>query len=79
MVLHFGAVSICGQPGRGEETLFGSEVHYAFRMEKIAGSLGELRAMSDAAHQRLAETLPSELVGRYAMPGFSGEHALWRF
>jgi hypothetical protein len=48
-------------------------------MEKIAGSLGELRAMSDAAHQRLAETLPSELVGRYAMPGFSGEHALWRF
>lgn len=79
MVLHFGNASICGQPGRGEETLFGSEVHYAFRLEKVAGSLGEMRAMSDAAEQRLASVLPVELVGHYSLPGFTGEHALWRF
>lgn len=79
MVVHCGAVSICGQPGRGEETLFGSEVHYAFRMEKVAGSLGERRAMSEAAHQRLAELLPTELVGHYPLPGFDGEQVLWRF
>jgi class 3 adenylate cyclase len=79
MVVHFGAVSICGQPGRGEETLFGSEVHYAFRMEKVAGSMGEKRTMSDAARQRLGEMLPTELVGRHPLPGFEGEHALWRF
>jgi class 3 adenylate cyclase len=79
MVVHFGAVSICGQPGRGEETLFGSEVHFAFRMEKVAGSLGEKRAMSDAARQRLGDALPTELVGCYPLPGFEGEHALWRF
>jgi class 3 adenylate cyclase len=79
MVVHFGPVSICGQPGRGEETLYGSEVHYAFRLEKVAGSLGEKRAMSDAARQRLGDALPAELVGRHPLPGFEGEHAVWRF
>lgn len=79
MVLHFGAVSICGQPGRGEETLFGPEVHFAFRLEKLAGSLGEPRLMSCAAQSRFAHQVSPEPVGHHRLAGFPGEHALFRF
>jgi len=35
MALHFGVASICGQPGRGEETLFGAEVPACETMRQI--------------------------------------------
>ena len=79
MVLHFGMVSICGQPGRGEETLFGPEVNFAFRLEKLAGSLGEVRLMSCAAQSRLAQQTPTEPAGQHRLTGFPGEHAVFRF
>ena len=79
MVLHFGMVSICGQPGRGEETLFGAEANFAFRLEKLAGSLGELRLMSSAAQSRLAHLTPAESAGLHGLKGFSGEHEVFRF
>ena len=79
MALHFGVASICGQPGRGEETLFGAEVHFAFRLEKLAGSLGEARLMSCAAQSRIAHQMPTEPAGDHQLAGFPGEHGVFRF
>lgn len=79
VILHIGQVSISGQPSRGEETLFGQDVHFAFRVEKLAGSLGETRVLSQAARDRFSDRLPSELIGSHPLGGFPGEHALYRF
>jgi adenylate cyclase len=40
-VVHFGSVAIGGVASMGEESLIGSEVNLIFRLEKLAGSLGE--------------------------------------
>jgi len=41
LVVHFGAVDIGGVASMGEESLMGGEMNLVFRLEKLAGSLGE--------------------------------------
>src|SRR6516164_6388439 len=59
LVVHFGPVAIGGVASMGEESLMGSEVNLIFRLEKLAGSLGELCGLSQTAHTKLAELLPA--------------------
>jgi adenylate cyclase len=40
-IVHFGPVAIGGVAWLGEESLMGTEVNFAFRLEKLAASLGE--------------------------------------
>jgi adenylate cyclase len=71
-VLHFGPVSVGGSTSLGEESLLGSEVNFAFRMEKLAGKLGLHRMMSEAARTRLDLGVDSEKVGPHELSGFDG-------
>src|SRR5205814_6060316 len=52
-VVHFGPVATGGIASMGEESLMGSEVNLIFRLEKLAGSLGESCGLSETAQTKL--------------------------
>jgi adenylate cyclase len=72
VVLHFGQVSI-GGVSLGEESLMGPQVNFAFRMEKLAGSLGASCLISDPAREAFDGILPIREHGCHAVPSFDGE------
>jgi pSer/pThr/pTyr-binding forkhead associated (FHA) protein len=74
VVLHFGQVFTGGAGSLGEENLQGKEVHFVFRMEKLAGGLGERCLASAAAKTRLPARVRLVDVGAHPVPGFDGEH-----
>jgi len=76
-VVHFGSVAIGGVSAVREETLMGSEVNLAFRFEKLLASLGEPCGISDAAHTKLKEILPSRSLGDYDLKGFETKRGLF--
>jgi adenylate cyclase len=73
MVVHFGPVAIGGIASMGEESLMGREVNLIFRLEKLAGSLGEPCGLSEAAHAKLGELVPARPLGEHEMKGFEGK------
>jgi adenylate cyclase len=76
-VVHLGLVAMGGVASMKEESLMGSEVNLAFRLEKLAASLGEACGISDAAHAKLKELVPARLLGNYELKGFEGERAFF--
>ena len=79
IVAHFGKVFIGGAASLGEESLFGSDVNFVFRMEKLAGALGIACLVSEPVKTRLERRLPSTDAGRHALSGFDGTHAFYSF
>lgn len=79
IILHFGEVSMGGGASLGEENLCGQEVIFAFRMEKLAGSLGIPCMISEAAQSRLTPTTPTLEAGRHPVSGFDGEHLFFHY
>lgn len=79
LILHFGEVVLGGVAIGEEERIAGSEVHFAFRMEKLAGSLGLSTLVSEAAWQRLAPQVSLQPTDRFPLPGFEGDHAFFTF
>jgi adenylate cyclase len=77
VVLHFGQVFTGGGGSMGEENLQGKEVHFVFRMEKLAGGLGERCLISAAAKERLPSRLRFAELGAHAVAGFDGQHAFF--
>jgi adenylate cyclase len=78
-VLHAGTVTFGGVSVGEEERISGAEVHFVFRMEKLASALGEPRLLSERAQSRLAEFLELRDVGRHALHGFDGQYAFYAF
>jgi adenylate cyclase len=78
LVVHFGQVMIGGMASMGEESLSGQEVNFAFRMEKLAGSLGISCLLSDAARQQLEQLLPAEPAGAHSLQGFEGSFSFYK-
>ena len=76
-IIHFGSVAIGGVSGIREETLMGSEVNLVFRLEKLLASLGEPCGISDAAHAKLQQLVPSRLLGHYDLKGFEGTRRIF--
>jgi class 3 adenylate cyclase len=76
-VVHFGSVAIGGVSAVREETIMGSEVNLVFRFEKLLASLNESCGISDAAHMKLEELLPSRPLGDYELKGFEGKRSLF--
>jgi class 3 adenylate cyclase len=72
-VVHFGAVAIGGVASMGEESLMGGEVNLIFRLEKLASSLGEPCALSEAAHRQLGDLVPVRSLGEFELKGFEGK------
>src|SRR5205085_2261915 len=79
IVLHYGAVAIGGVALGEEERISGQEVHFAFRMEKLAGKLGELRMLSQPSWERLAALVEARELGRHSLPGFEAPVAMYAF
>jgi adenylate cyclase len=76
-VAHFGAVAIGGVASMGEESLMGGEVNLIFRLEKLASSLGEPCALSEAARIKLGELIPVRSLGEFELKGFEGKCAFF--
>jgi adenylate cyclase len=76
-VVHFGPVAIGGIASMGEESLMGKEVNRIFRLEKLAGSLGEPCGMTAAAYANLRELLPARSLGEHELKGFERKCAFF--
>jgi adenylate cyclase len=76
-VLHFGSVAIGGIPSLGEESLVGQEVNLVFRLEKLAGSLGESRGLSDIAKAKLEELVAARALGEHELKGFQEKRSFF--
>ncbi len=76
-VVHFGAVAIGGVASMGEESLIGGELNLIFRLEKLASSLGEPCAVSEAAHTKLRELVPVRALGEFELKGFETKCAFF--
>ncbi|MBI4026465.1 MAG: FHA domain-containing protein [Verrucomicrobia bacterium] len=79
LVLHHGKVLMGGVASLGEESLWGTEVNFVFRMEKMAGSLGELRLVSQPARELLEGMVATEEVGLHPLQGFNDTFAFFRY
>jgi len=77
LVVHFGAVAIGGIASMGEESLMGSDVNLIFRLEKLAGSLGEPCGLSETAHAKLERLVPTRSLGEFELKGFEGTCAFF--
>jgi adenylate cyclase len=77
LVVHFGPVAIGGVASMGEESLMGGEVNLLFRLERLAGSLGEVCCLSEGAHQNLRELAPTRLLGEFELKGFEGKQGFF--
>ena len=76
-IVHFGSVAIGGVAALGEESLMGAEVNFAFRLEKLAASLGEACGLSDTARSRLQGFMSPWRLGDYELKGFARKRALF--
>jgi len=79
LVVHFGAVAIGGIASMGEESLMGGEVNLIFRLEKLAGSLGECCGLSETAYTKLEGLVPTRSLGEFELKGFEGKRAFFAF
>lgn len=78
-VVHLGKVAIGGVSVGEEERISGSEVHFVFRQEKLCGTLGESRLLSEAAWGRLASLITTREAGRHPLSGFDGQFLFYAF
>jgi len=76
-VVHFGSVAIGGVSSMGEESLIGGEVNLIFRLEKLAGSLGERCCVSEAANAKLRQLLATRSLGEFELKGFEGKYEFY--
>jgi adenylate cyclase len=77
LVTHFGPVAIGGVASMGEESLMGREVNLIFRLEKLAGSLGEPCCLSETARGKLHGLVATRLLGEFELKGFEGKCAFF--
>jgi adenylate cyclase len=77
LVMHFGPVAIGGIATMGEESLMGGEVNLIFRLEKLAGSLGEPCCLSATAQTKLHPLIATRLLGEFELKGFEGKCAFF--
>jgi class 3 adenylate cyclase len=75
--VHFGPVAIGGIASMGEESLMGGEVNLIFRLEKLAGSLGESCGLSETAHTKLEGLVPARSLGEFELKGFERKRAFF--
>jgi adenylate cyclase len=78
-VVHFGAVAVGGVASLGEESLMGVDVNLIFRLERLAGSLGESSTLSETAHTKLSELVGVRSLGEFEIKGFDGKYAFFAF
>lgn len=78
IAMHFGSVYLGGVATKGEENLSGGEMHFIFRMEKMAAPLGIDCLLSEPAQSQFGNLVASSPVGEHAVSGFEGKHRFYR-
>jgi class 3 adenylate cyclase len=74
VALHHGQVVFGGMALGEEQRISGREVHFAFRMEKLAGALGHLRLLSEPAWARLSKLIETQDAGSHPLRGVEGDY-----
>ncbi len=77
--LHLGGVVLGGASLGEEQRISGPEVHFVFRMEKLAGTLGHLRLLSEPARDRLAAVVEAREAGSHVLAGFEQAARFYTF
>ncbi len=72
-IIHLAPVVFGGVAIGEEERISGGAVHFAFRMEKLAGQMELACLLSEPAKARLSALLPTRSAGSHILPGFQGE------
>lgn len=76
-VVHHGGVLLGGAGTMGEDSLSGPSVNFVFRLEKVAGTLGEPCVVSAAAAEQCEGVVKLRALGSHPVPSFEGEHVLF--
>ena len=76
---HYGAVAFGGFSIGEEQRISGSEVHFTFRMAKLAETLGQIRLLSEPARERLSGVIEAREVGRHTLAGFDAAAPMYAF
>jgi adenylate cyclase len=79
LAVHYGSVAIGGVSVGEEQRISGEQVHFTFRMEKLAGKLGEPRLLSQPASERLATVVERREVGCHSLHGFESTFLMYAF
>ncbi len=79
VVVHHGRVFTGGATASGVERLFGPEINFVFRMERLASILGAPCVMSEPAHKQVKPHLPTGDLGPHELSGFDGRFAFFSF
>ena len=74
IALHFGKAIIGSSPVMGDAGLFGPDVNFAFRMDKLAKSLSTTCMMSQSAYETLDKPREAHSLGMHPLPGVKGSH-----
>jgi class 3 adenylate cyclase len=76
---HYGEVVLGGVSLGEEERISGKEVHFAFRIEELAGKLDEPRLLSQTAWERLAPLMETREIGSYLLQGFPSKVPMYAY
>ena len=79
LIVHCGPILVGGMPSNYEDPLLGPELNFIFRVEKVAGSLGVRRCLTEPAAQRLRGRLTVEPIGSHRIKDFDLTHSLYTF
>jgi class 3 adenylate cyclase len=79
IIAHFGPVLLGGLPTNNEDSLFGQEVNFIFRMEKLAAAMKIHRFLSEALVRRLDRQFSSKLFASHPVQGFEGTFPFFTF
>ncbi len=77
VVVHYGQVRVDSAVSAGEDNLIGPEVNFAFRMEKVCGSLQQWCLLSEPAAAHMQEFTEIYAEGAHALKGFQGDHSFF--
>jgi adenylate cyclase len=78
-IVHHGTIAVGGAVRLGAEGMFGPELNYIFRLEKLAAGLRVNECVSEKAQPSLAAHLPLEEVpGEHILKGYPGKQRCFR-
>jgi adenylate cyclase len=79
VVVHHGRVFTGGATASGVERLFGPEINFVFRMERLASVLGASCVLSEPAQRQIQSHLATGDLGQHELSGFDGRFAFFSF
>ncbi len=79
LALHYGAVATGGIGSLGRESLWGPEINFVFRMEKLAAVQSISCLMSATAFVQSKGQIPAVEIGSREVTGFKGSYLFYQF